>query len=259
MHAAWIPRLHAWLAEFRQHPSGVSSDTIALWVSKLPPMFKKFFAEAMGALRGMPQGAASHLETISRHADAILGAPKQHLHEHYSPDLHIDLIHYAPTVDRDFHYLLTSGMSDRPMTDGGLAIGKPLMELILALPAHWDISAEGFKNPITFQPVKLLKQLARYPHANNTYFEKYHTVSIGDQPLLHPMQAIMLMPPVLVPEFREPLELPTGMSIQFMAIYLLHQDELDSKLAGDLDRLFEKFGEEEITEIYDIARPTVCH
>ena len=52
----------------------------------------------------MPEGAASHLEAIARHGNAILGPPKQHLHEHYSPDLHIDLIHYAPTADRDFHY-----------------------------------------------------------------------------------------------------------------------------------------------------------
>jgi len=206
----------------------------------------------------MPQDAASHLEAISRHADAILGEPKQHLHEYYSPDLHIDVVHYAPAAGRDFHYLLTSGMSDRPMTNAGQAIGEPLMELILPLPTHWEISAEGFKDPSVFQPVKLLKQLARYPHTNGTYFEKYHTVSIGDQPLLQPMQAVMLMPPVLVDEFREPLVLAGGKRIHFLAIYLLHQDELDLKRAGDLDRLFEKFGEKEMTEIYDLARPSVC-
>ena len=65
-------------------------------------MFRSFFVKALGALRGMPEGAVTHLEAISRHADAILGKPKQHLHERYSPDLHIDIIHYAPTADRDF-------------------------------------------------------------------------------------------------------------------------------------------------------------
>ena len=220
-------------------------------------MFRKLLANAMGALRGMPAGAASHLAAISNHADSILGKPRQHLHEIYSPDLHIDLIHYAPAVGRDFHYLLTSGMSDRPMTNGGGVIANPLMELILALPPGWDVSAEGFKKPATFQPVKLLKQLARYPHENETFFDKYHTVSIGDQSLLMPMQAIMLMPPVLVPEFREPLSLPSGEHIRFMAIYLLHQDEVDLKIQGAIDRLFEKFHEKEVTEIYDLTRPSV--
>jgi hypothetical protein len=221
-------------------------------------MFKKIAIRALAALRGMPEGAASHLDAIARHADAILGPSKQHLHERYSPDLHIDLIHYAPTADRDFHYLLTSGMSDHPMTDDGITISDPLMELMIALPAHWDISAEGFKDPKTFQPVKLLKQLARYPYTNRTYFEKYRTVTIGDQPLLSPMHAVMLMPPVLVPEFREPLELPNGTHIQFIGVYLLHEDELNLKLEGQLDKLLERFGETELTEIYDITRPSVC-
>ena len=224
----------------------------------LQPMFRRFFVKALGALRGLPEGAASHLQAISRHADAILGEPKQHLDEYYSPDLHIDLIHYAPTADRDFHYLVTSGMSDRPMSNAGQAISEPLMELILALPAHWDISAEGLKNPSTFQPIKLAKELARYPHANRTFFEKYHTVSIADQSLLRPMHAVLLMPPVLVPEFRVPLILPGGKQIHFMAIYLLHQDELALKLTGDMDCLFEKFGEKDVTEIYDLTRPSVC-
>jgi len=221
-------------------------------------MFRKFAIRALAALRGAPKGAANHLDAIARHADAVLGPSKQHLHERYSPDPHIDLIHYAPTAHRDFHYLLTSGMSGHPMTNDGIAISDPLMELTLALPAHWDISAEGFKDPKTFQPVKLLKQLARYPFTNKTYFEKYRTVTIGDRPLLSPMQAVMLMPPVLVPEFREPLNLPNGTHIQFMALYLIHQDELDLKLEGQLEKLFERFGETEMTELYDLARPSVC-
>jgi hypothetical protein len=43
-----------------------------------------------------------------------------------------------------------------------------------------------------------------------------------------------------------------------MAIYLLHQDELNLKLGGELGRLFEKFAAKEMTEIYDLARASVC-
>jgi hypothetical protein len=221
-------------------------------------MLKGLFYKALGAVRGMPDGAASHLDAIAAHTAAILGPPKQHLHERYSPDLHIDVIHYAPAANRDFHYLVTSGMSDRPMTKEGRAISDPFIELTIALPAHWDISAAGFKDPRTFQPVKLLKELARYPHIHGTYFERHHTITVGDQPLLAPMQAVLLMPPLLVPELREPLELPNGDHVQFMAIYFLHEDELNLKLQGHLDQLFDRFVETEITEIYDLARPSVC-
>ena len=221
-------------------------------------MLRKLAVRILGALHGMPEGTASQLDAITEHTEAILGPATQHLHEHYSPDIHVDLIHYAPTVDRDFHYLVTSGMSDQPMTDDGSAIDEPLMELVLALPAHWDISEEGFKNPDMFQPVKLLKQLARYPHANRTYLDKYHTVPVGDEPLLSPMKAVMFMAPVLIPELGQPLELPTGGRVRFMAIYLLHQDELDLNLQGELDKLFEGFEENEATEIYDLSRPSVC-
>ncbi|MBY0507288.1 MAG: suppressor of fused domain protein [Bryobacteraceae bacterium] len=64
------------------------------------------------------------------------------------------------------------------------------------------------------------------------------------------------MPPVLVPEFREPLLLPAGERIQFMAIYLLHEDELELKLSGDLDQLFERFGETEVSERFNLSRPS---
>ena len=54
-------------------------------------MFRKIAIRVLSAVRGMPDGTASHLDALARHADAILGPSKQHLHERYSPDLHIDV------------------------------------------------------------------------------------------------------------------------------------------------------------------------
>ena len=113
------------------------------------------------------------------------------------------------------------------------------------------------KNPAAWQPLKLLKLLARYPHTNRQPFEKTHTVAVGDEPLLLPMKAAWLMPPVLVPELREPLELARGGHIRFLAIYLLHPEELLLKLEDRVDELLEKFGEQMVTEEYDLGRPSV--
>jgi hypothetical protein len=221
-------------------------------------MFRKLLIRALGAVRGMPSNAASHLEAIGRHADAILGPSRFDLHERYSPDIHVDLLHYAPTGDRGFQYLVTLGMSDREMTDAGEEIAEPLVELVVALPSHWDVSPNGFQNPAVFEPVKLTKGLARYPHSNGTYFAEGHTIPIGKESSVEPMTAALLMQPVLVPEFREPLMIERGRYIRFLAWTLLHQDELDFKLRNGANALFDRLTRGGVTEMYDLARPSVC-
>ncbi len=213
------------------------------------------FFTLMGRIRGLPAGAASHLELIHEHTESILGPCSDDLHEKYSPDLHIDLLHWAPNPERDFHYLVTSGMSDRPMP--GCDTNEELLELVMALPPHWDVSPSGFSDPAVWEPVRLLKRLARYPHRNQTFFAKTHTIQLADQPQLFPMKAALLMPPVLVRELAEPLPLTDGRAIHFLAVYLIRQDELDLKLGGGLCELLEAFGEHYVTEIYDLQRPSV--
>lgn len=216
---------------------------------------KSALFSVLGWLRGMPDTAGANLEAISRHVDRVLGQSAQHLHERYSPDIHVDLLHYSPTKVRDFHYVVTSGMSDRAMTNGGDAIDDARLELMIALPAEWDVSPQGFKDPATWAPIKLLKSLARYPHANRTFFTKGHSIPLGDDPLISPMKAALLMPPVLVPELGVPLE-SRGVKIRFLAVYLIHQNELDLKLRR-FDELLATFAEREVTELYDLSRPSV--
>jgi hypothetical protein len=99
--------------------------------------------------------------------------------------------------------------------------------------------------------------LARYPHNNHTFLARTHTISIGDQPQLSPMTGVLMMPPVLIQELRTPLQVTPNKTIHFLAPYLIHQDELDLKLAGNLDTLLGKFGERLVTELYDLRRPSV--
>jgi len=63
------------------------------------------------------------------------------------------------------------------------------------LPSYWDVSAKGFQQPATFEPIRLVKALARYPHTYQTSFANGHAIDIGDQTLLSPMKAVLLMPP----------------------------------------------------------------
>jgi hypothetical protein len=201
----------------------------------------------------MPDMAASNLEAICAHVDRVFGQSARHLHERYSPDnVHIDLLHYPPNTQRDFHYLVTSGVSDLAMS--GVAQEERL-ELTMALPAEWDISPTGFQNPSVWEPVKLLKILARYPHTYRTSFAKGHTIPLGEERLLSPMAAALLMPSILVPELTAPLE-SNGVRIHFLAVYLIHEDELELKLSR-VDDLIGRFANIGLTELYDLTRPSV--
>lgn len=143
-------------------------------------------------------------------------------------------------------------MSDQPMQ--GLPKDSRV-ELTIALAPEWDISPSGFANPSTWEPVRLLKTLARYPHTNRVSFAKGDSVPLGEQPLLSPMNAVLLMPPVLVPELATPL-ITQGLTISFLAVYLLHQDELELKLT-QFEALLHRFAEREVTELYDLSRASV--
>jgi hypothetical protein len=220
-------------------------------------MFRSLLVRTLGFLRGLPEGAGANLEAVSNHVDRVIGTPAQHLHEIYSPDqLHIDLLHYPPAGDRDFHYVVTSGMSDRPMTNAGDPIDAPLVELAIALPSGREVSQEGFKKPGMWEPLRLLKNLARYPHNHGTFLARTHTVSLED-PAFTPMAAVLMMPPVLVRDLAEPLQLAGGREIHFLALYLLHKDELAVKLERGLDELLVGFQRDAVTEEYDLNRPSV--
>ena len=66
-------------------------------------------------------------------------------HELISDQVHIDLHWVKPTAERPFHTLVTSGMSNLPMTTPPGAEEVRYAELSICLPADWKLSEEDFK------------------------------------------------------------------------------------------------------------------
>ncbi|MEO1085403.1 MAG: suppressor of fused domain protein, partial [Acidobacteriota bacterium] len=60
-------------------------------------------------------GDAEHIERISDHIEEHIGPIASVLHELVSDQVHIDIHVVAPTPERDFYTLVTSGMSERAM------------------------------------------------------------------------------------------------------------------------------------------------
>ena len=115
-------------------------------------------------------GEEQHIEAISAHIERHLGPVSGVFHEIISDLVHID-VHVVPANDHcPYLRLVTSGMSDLPMTvPAEVDADVPrYMELMVTLPADWPITQDAFEDERNYWPVRLLKGMARLPHEYDT-------------------------------------------------------------------------------------------
>ncbi|MDQ6778520.1 MAG: suppressor of fused domain protein [Actinomycetota bacterium] len=86
----------------------------------------------------------------------------------------LTLYRYPSSSERRWSTLRTAGLSDRPMTVPENVVGRRYAELLLYLPAGWDLSGEGW------WPARLLKELGRFPHVHSSWLGPNHTVALSE-------------------------------------------------------------------------------
>jgi Suppressor of fused protein (SUFU) len=192
---------------------------------------------------------AGVLTAVTRHIERHVGAIDFALHETHSHLVHVDVHHVPPRNGRKFHTLVTSGMSERAMPVPEWASHLAYSELFLLLPPEWDVSI-GW-------PVRLLRELARYPHERETWLGCGHTVrnrkSAGPFASGLPFCAVLLAHPVtLGAEFSE-LRLRTR-SIHFYQVVPLHREEIGFALRYGADALLARFAQYQMSDIADPLR-----
>lgn len=199
---------------------------------------------------------------ISDHIEQHLGLISSVFHELVSDTVHID-VHVVPASE-DFPAvrLVTSGMSDLPMTvpeDSGF---PEFAELMVTLPADWKLDQESFKDERWYWPIRLLKDLARLPHKHATWLGYGHTVPNGHpaEPYAPgvPFTGTIVLPPLGTPPEFEQLSIPGVKEIQFYSLVPLFQEEMDLKLREGSDALLERFDEHDVTDFIDIGRRNVA-
>ena len=101
------------------------------------------------------------------------------LHEVVSTDIHLDVALIPPQEDRDYHTLCTIGAGAYRMeierdirTDYHLSEHS---EYIMYLPSDWKLDEESLKDEANYWPIRLLKNTARIPVWNETWFTMGHT------------------------------------------------------------------------------------
>lgn len=209
-----------------------------------------------------PAQGESHIEAISAHIERHLGPIAGVFHEIISDLVHID-VHVVPASEPfPFLRLVTSGMSDLPMTLPEGAPGSAYMELMVTLPADWPISDDAFEDERNYWPVRLLKTLARLPHEYDTWLGFGHTIPNG-----HPAEpyapgvgfdGAIVLPPVTAPEGFGTLQLDDARTIEFMSIVPLYPEEMDLKLKKDAEALLDRFDAKNIQDVIVPGRVNVA-
>ncbi|MGZ3159870.1 MAG: suppressor of fused domain protein, partial [Burkholderiaceae bacterium] len=199
---------------------------------------------------------------ISDHIERYLGEIETVLHEIISDTVHIDVHIVKPSADFPYIRLVTSGMSDLPMTVPAGSGAPEYVELMLTLPADWKLDQKSFEDENWFWPVSQLKYLARFPHKFQTWLGWGHTVPNGDpaepySPTTKLCGAIVL-PSVTVPDAFHTLRIDDKKEITFYAVVPLFKDEMNLKLRSGTDELLKRFGKKGISDIFSPTRSNVA-
>jgi hypothetical protein len=205
-------------------------------------------------------GEPDTLEAIERHVESHFGPIVTVWHEIVSDLVHVDVHVVEPSADRPYYTLVTSGMSDRPMTVPPDADCSRFAELMLCLPADWPLTANASTDERAYWPIRLLKTVARLPHEYETWIAEWHSMPNGDpaEPYAPGTQFVGVVVVQMIhcaPEAREIIT-DSGRRISLLALVPLHPAEMILKLTGGTGALIDALDRARITEVLDPARPS---
>ncbi len=182
-------------------------------------------------------------------------------HEIVSSKIHVDIYWVKPNKDRDYHLLLTSGMSSLPMNLPEGYDHLKYAEICTFLPKEWSMDQEDFKDENIYWPIRQLKTLARFPHLYDTWLGLGHTITNGNPPA--PMSdnnlftGSILLSPIILPE--KFLTIPSDdKTINVYLMIPLYEEEMNYKLKHGADDLIKQFDKFNVSDIIDIKRPNTC-
>jgi hypothetical protein len=205
-----------------------------------------------------PEKQGVHCELIETHVEKHVGKIESVWHEIISDLVHIDLLLVRTP---ESNYIVTSGVSDLPMTVPEGCEDWKRVELAFSLPPDWPLKQEDFSDESNYWPLRWLKMVGRLPHEYQTWIGYGHTIPNGNPP--EPIAntrftGVMLTPPYqLPPEFYE-LPIEGGEKIHFYMLTPLYQEELDLKIEKSADELEERFEKQNIGFVLDLRRPNVA-
>jgi hypothetical protein len=207
-------------------------------------------------------GSEETIDAITAHIEKHIGPAPNVFHELVSDKVHLD-VHLIPPTERfPFSTLVTSGMSDRPMTLPPNCPAPQFAELLLCLPATWSLNYEDFADENVYWPIRWLKTVARLPHDYQTWLGVGHTIPNGDPPEPFAENTrfdcwLITNPTAFGSDFCT-LTMPDGREVAFYQIVPLYPSETRFKLNVGADALMDRFARLGIGPTIDVNRVNVC-
>lgn len=202
-------------------------------------------------------GNEQNFELIGKHIERHLGRYSRVFHEIVSDLVHIDVHIVPPSKKRPFYTLVTSGMSDRPMTVPKGAGEFRYAELMLCLPPDWPMEEQDWKHPRHYWPIEFLKFLARMPHQYATWLYWGHTIPHDETARCFPgtkFCCAFIGPPSRAPEKFQRLKVGAKKTINFYAVYLLYREEMELKMEQGVEALCDRLEAVGATELVEVKR-----
>ena len=200
-------------------------------------------------------------DALDRHIAEFFGPVEHVLHEMVSHlvGVHVHLV--EPTEHRPFRTLVTSGMSERPMTvPEGHGI-SPYAELVMCLPADWPLTDRAMRDERHWWPVRVLKEVARLPHEYRTWIGPWHSVPNGDPAVPYadgtPFAGVVVAPMLTAPPEAQSVVVGDGTVVDLLALVPLHPAEVALKVARGTDALIDVLDRGGVTEVLDPHRPSL--
>ena len=158
----------------------------------------------------------------------------------------MDICLIPPSEECNWYTLVTMGMGAHLMNVPNQLKEDQLerAELVICLPEYWKLDKEHLKDEKWYWPIRLLKELARFPGENNTWLGWGHTVSY-DGPLSYTTElcASILINPPCGNIGGNTCTLPDGEEVNFYQIIPLYGDELEFKLKNGTQKLLDKMND----------------
>ncbi len=204
-------------------------------------------------------GDATVIEQIADHVTRHVGPPEYVLHEIVSLGVHLDIHVVPPSERRPYYTLVTSGMSELPMTAPPGSGVCEYAELVLCLPPDWPLGDEDLQDEKNFWPIRMLKGLARFPHENETCLAWDHTLQWDDEERIedYPSSGVLLARPSLFGDDFPVLTVDDAKQVHFLAVIPLYRSEIEFKLEHGAYALTERLEQSGVNELLDVDRKPI--
>lgn len=206
--------------------------------------------------RTLTKPGLSQADSIIAYFEANFGpVHKKSLVEIVPTGLPIALHVILPTKAKNVVTFFTTGMSDSAMTVPNGQEEFQYAELFIQLPGDWPLTKDKLAKPEFRWPLTVLRNIARYPHDNETWLGGPVTLIANDDPPQPYHPSIQFTTMMLVAQ--HVVDHPVGTIVQLYRAIPLFTEERDLELRQGYQALFSAFDRSGIGFAVDFKRKNV--